>query len=206
MFESVDDPIAAITSRSLQIDSASAPQRADPDQRLHAVLVDQLVGVDRRRRHAHAGALHRDRDALVRAGEAEHVAHRRVAVGVLEEGLRDPLGPQRVARHAGPARRSRPASRRCAYSWRRSCQAGRTADRRPATATPGGPVTYSAVVCPSGLRSTPRKRVRVQALRGFKSLRHRSEHAKRPVDPRGSTGVFASELARRRRRRARCRS
>jgi hypothetical protein len=29
------------------------------------------------------------------------------------------------------------------------------------------------VVCPSGLRSTPRKRVRVQALRGFKSRRHR---------------------------------
>ena len=31
----------------------------------------------------------------------------------------------------------------------------------------------SAVACPSGLRSTPRKRVRVQALRGFKSHRHR---------------------------------
>ena len=32
---------------------------------------------------------------------------------------------------------------------------------------------YSTVVCPSGLRSTPRKRVTVQAVRGFKSRRHR---------------------------------
>ena len=36
-----------------------------------------------------------------------------------------------------------------------------------------GPVPSSAVACPSGLRSTPRKRVRVQDLRGFKSHRHR---------------------------------
>ena len=35
------------------------------------------------------------------------------------------------------------------------------------------PVPSSAVACPSGLRSTPRKRVRVHALRGFKSHRHR---------------------------------
>ena len=37
----------------------------------------------------------------------------------------------------------------------------------------GGPVTSPAVACPSGLRSTPRKRVWVQAHRGFKSHRHR---------------------------------
>ena len=35
------------------------------------------------------------------------------------------------------------------------------------------PVPSSAVACPSGLRSTPRKRVRGQLLRGFKSHRHR---------------------------------
>ena len=35
------------------------------------------------------------------------------------------------------------------------------------------PVPSPAVACPSGLRSTPRKRVWVQAHRGFKSHRHR---------------------------------
>ena len=40
------------------------------------------------------------------------------------------------------------------------------------------PVPFCAVACPSGLRSTPRKRVRVHALRGFKSHRHR--HAQGP--------------------------
>ena len=55
--------------------------------------------------------------------------------------------------------------------------------RRPparfqARATP--PVPSSAVACPSGLRSTPRKRVWVQAHRGFKSHRHR-RHEARPA-------------------------
>ncbi len=36
-----------------------------------------------------------------------------------------------------------------------------------------GPVACCAVACPSGRRSTPRKRVRGQLLRGFKSHRHR---------------------------------
>ena len=35
------------------------------------------------------------------------------------------------------------------------------------------PVAFPAVACPSGLRRTPRKRLWVQAHRGFKSLRHR---------------------------------
>ena len=37
-----------------------------------------------------------------------------------------------------------------------------------------------AVACPSGLRSTPRKRVWVQAHRGFKSHRHRQPNAPDP--------------------------
>src|SRR5262249_53117149 len=41
-----------------------------------------------------------------------------------------------------------------------------------------GLVSSTAVACPSGLRSTPRKRVRGQLLRGFKSHRHR--HAEGP--------------------------
>ena len=40
-------------------------------------------------------------------------------------------------------------------------------------ARPAPPVPSSAVACPSGLRRTPRKRLWVQAHRGFKSLRHR---------------------------------
>ncbi len=47
---------------------------------------------------------------------------------------------------------------------------------RPA---PPSPVPFPAVACPSGLRRTPRKRLWVQAHRGFKSLRHR--HAKQPL-------------------------
>src|SRR6266498_3318216 len=47
-------------------------------------------------------ALHRNPAALVRAGEAEHVAYVRVALGVLEVRLGDPLGAQRVTRQQYP--------------------------------------------------------------------------------------------------------
>ncbi len=77
---------------------------------------------------------------------------------------------RRPVRPAGPRprrrRRARPAARR---------------DRpRPALdplirfrAAPAASGTFPAVACPSGLRRTPRKRLWVQAHRGFKSLRHR---------------------------------
>ena len=42
-------------------------------------------------------------------------------------------------------------------------------------------VTCSAVACPSGLRSTPRKRVWGRLHRGFKSHRHRQEGLTEPV-------------------------
>ena len=70
---------------------------ADPDDRLHVVLGEELVDVDRHRRLAHPGALDRDRAALPGAGEAEHPADLGVAAGVVEEGLGDPPGAQRVA-------------------------------------------------------------------------------------------------------------
>ena len=44
----------------------------------------------------------------------------------------------------------------------------------------GPPLLFAAVMCPSGLRSTPRKRVWVKAHRGFKSHRHRHEDASSP--------------------------
>jgi uncharacterized membrane protein YeaQ/YmgE (transglycosylase-associated protein family) len=48
-------------------------------------------------------------------------------------------------------------------------------------------VTFPAVACPSGLRSTPRKRVWVQAHRGFKSHRHPPTQNPGSLRP----GVFA---------------
>lgn len=54
----------------------------------------------------------------------------------------------------------------------------------------GRPVRYLPVACPSGRRSTPRKRVRVQALRGFKSHRHRTLGAPRPQKARAWGAVI----------------
>ena len=55
----------------------------------------------------------------------------------------------------------------------RSARADPLPDGGLARGSVRGPVTSSAVACPSGRRSTPRKRVRGQLLRGFKSHRHR---------------------------------
>jgi hypothetical protein len=56
-------------------------------------------------------------------------------------------------------------------------------------------VPYSTVACPSGLRSTPRKRVRVYALRGFKTPRHRQQEAQTPGSPdRGDPAFDRSRL------------
>ena len=55
----------------------------------------------------------------------------------------------------------------------RSPRDGRLSRRRRVRTGQSGPVTFPTVACPSGLRSTPRKRVRAYPLRGFKSHRHR---------------------------------
>jgi hypothetical protein len=77
---------------------------ADPDDGTDTVIVDQLVGVDRRRRHAHPRSLHRDRHAAPPPGESEHAAHLRVALGIVEVRLGDPL-----ARIGSPGSRTRSA-------------------------------------------------------------------------------------------------
>ena len=50
------------------------------------------------------------------------------------------------------------------------------------------PVPSSAVACPSGLRSTPRKRVWAQVHPGFESLRHRG-YVATPTGAHSSVGV-----------------
>ena len=60
-----------------------------------------------------------------------------------------------------------PAGGRGGHPWRPGH------GRRRFLGRPRPLVPSSAVACPSGLRSTPRKRVWVQAHRGFKSHRHR---------------------------------
>ena len=54
-----------------------------------------------------------------------------------------------------------------------ACVCGPERFHRPRPA----PVTFPAVACPSGRRRTPRKRLSVQADRGFKSHRHRQPRA-----------------------------
>ena len=64
-------------------------------------------------------------------------------------------------------------------------------DRPPLTGFltgPDPPVPSSAVACPSGLRRTPRKRLWVQAHRGFKSLRHRQPDGLRQFGARIDRG------------------
>ena len=85
--------------------------------------------------------------------------------GVRPQGRR---GRVAVGRRPGP-----PAQPPAGGGRRGARRRVRGAPARVVRAAPGPPVTYPAVACPSGLRSTPRKRVRGQLLRGFKSHRHR---------------------------------
>ena len=59
--------------------------------------VDQLLEDDRRAGTAHAGALHRDRLAVVRAAVAEQPALGVALLNVVEVGLGDVFRAQRVA-------------------------------------------------------------------------------------------------------------
>ena len=120
------------------------------------------------------------------------------AVGIAV-GRRARPPPQPPAR--GGRRRPRRGVRRAARRvLRRSTGLGGHSRFRGDLAAP---VPSPAVACPSGLRSTPRKRVWAQAHRGFKSHRHRHVvggvlTGQRPVgappivDPVGSPGACPS--------------
>ena len=70
---------------------------AHADQVLHAILSDQLVGIDADGGNAHAGAHGGDSLALVGAGEAPHTAHVVEFDGVLEEGVGNVLRSSGIA-------------------------------------------------------------------------------------------------------------
>ena len=133
--------------------------------------------VDAGRRHPHPRPLDTDPRALERPREAEHVPHRRVAAGVLQERLSDPLGPQRVSGHKDKFGDVAGSAPMCVL------MPMILPNGDPPRGRGRAPVAFSAVACPSGLRSTPRKRVKVQAFPGFESPRHRP----RPAQTLGSS-------------------
>ena len=94
-----------------------AAARADADQLLAAEL-DQLLEDDRRARAAHAGALHRDRLALVGAGVAEQPALARSAARRRRGRSRRCTWRAAGRREAGRPRRTRRARRGCGSAWR----------------------------------------------------------------------------------------
>jgi hypothetical protein len=72
--------------------------RADADQDPGAVALEELVGIDPERRHAHPGALHRDPLAPVDSRIAELVAQLVVQHGAVQVALGDELRAQRITR------------------------------------------------------------------------------------------------------------
>src|SRR5699024_9588637 len=73
--------------------------RTDADDVLDAVLGVQFIGIDADGRHAHAAAHDADGTAPVSTGVAEHAAHVGDEAGVLQKGLGNEFGAQRVAGH-----------------------------------------------------------------------------------------------------------
>ncbi|CAN4015767.1 Large polyvalent protein associated domain-containing protein, partial [Dysosmobacter welbionis] len=72
---------------------------AHPDDVVHIIEVEQLMGVNADGGHPHAGGHDGHRRALIGAGvalDAPDVVHQ---LRVLQKGLRDEFGPQRIAGH-----------------------------------------------------------------------------------------------------------
>jgi flavodoxin len=69
---------------------------SDPNRGFNAVEAQQLGGIDRHRRHAHAGALNRNPVTLIRSGEAKHIANPAIALDIRQVRLSDELSAERV--------------------------------------------------------------------------------------------------------------
>ena len=76
-----------------------AAGRADADDVVHIVELEQLIGIDADGRHAHAAAHYADGAALIGAGKAQHAAHTGHLTHILQEGVGNELGPQGVTGH-----------------------------------------------------------------------------------------------------------
>ena len=76
-----------------------AAGRADADDVLYIVELEQLIGINADGRHTHAAAHHADGTALVSAGKAKHAAHAGHLTDILEEGIRNEFCTQGIARH-----------------------------------------------------------------------------------------------------------
>lgn len=74
-------------------------RRADTDDGLHIVEIEELPGIDTDRGNAHAMAHHTHRAAFVGARIAEHAAHVVELHRIVQEFLRNELGAERVAGH-----------------------------------------------------------------------------------------------------------
>src|SRR5665648_883079 len=125
--------------------------------------------------------------------------------GVSQWWCRAPGGCRR-RRGSGRAADRAPAvtaRRACAGSGSWPCDQagvrGRRAQRRFGAEPADRVSSQRQVACPSGLRSTPRKRVWVKAHRGFKSHRYRTVMSQDIGDPRtfGSGGLSVSRAGRR---------
>ncbi len=78
------------------LESAGA---ADPDNVVDIIEIEELIGVDSHRGHAHAAAHNGDLLALIGAGIAQHVSDRVEANRILQIVLCDILRAKGIARH-----------------------------------------------------------------------------------------------------------
>ena len=74
-------------------------RRTDADDVFHAILGEQLPGINADRRHAHTASHHGYRHTLIRAGVAQHAAHRGNKPRAFQKGLGNEFCAQRVSGH-----------------------------------------------------------------------------------------------------------
>ena len=73
----------------------NAAGSADAENPVYVILVEQLIGIDADRGHAHAAALYGNRYAVIGAGVAVHAADGIVAYCVFQKMFCDEFRPQR---------------------------------------------------------------------------------------------------------------